>query len=477
MKKKYILLFLFGFLMAGVSAQTLDQARNLFTKGEYEKAKPVFGRYVKSQPANANYNYWYGVCCLKTGEPQASVKHLEFAAKKRIANAPLYLGQAYNELYRFEDAVNSYEEYIEVQSKRRQPTAEAEKLLEKARANLRMLKGVEEVCVIDSFVVDKANFLNAYKISEEAGKLFTYNDYFKVQGDHPGTVYQTELENKIYYSELGKDNTMNILSKNKMLGEWGKGTQLPGSINSSANANYPYVMADGVTIYYASDGEGSMGGYDIFVTRYNTNTDTYLVPENVGMPFNSPYNDYMYVVDEFNNLGWFATDRYQPEGKVCIYVFIPNSSKQTYNYEAMDALQIAALAQLHSLKDTWKDKKAISEARQRLSAALYAKPQEKVETDFEFIIDDNHTYYHLTDFISPKAKELYLKYEQMEKDFRRQSEKLADMRRNYANANKQEKAKLAPAILDLEKRVGQMDVELDKQAILVRNTEKQNVKQ
>ena len=37
-----------------------------------------------------------------------------------------------------------------------------------------------------------------------------------------------------------------------------------------------------------------------------TSTDTYLVPENVGMPFNSPYNDYMYVIDEYNNLGWFA---------------------------------------------------------------------------------------------------------------------------------------------------------------------------
>lgn len=36
-----------------------------------------------------------------------------------------------------------------------------------------MLKGVEDVCIIDSFVVDKATFLNAYKISEESGKLFT----------------------------------------------------------------------------------------------------------------------------------------------------------------------------------------------------------------------------------------------------------------------------------------------------------------
>ena len=32
----------------------------------------------------------------------------------------------------------------------------------------------------------------------------------------------------------------------------------------------------------------------------------------------------------------------------------------------------------------------------------------------EFIIDDHSTYHHLTDFKSPKAKQLYLKYEQME---------------------------------------------------------------
>ena len=132
------------------------------------------------------------------------------------------------------------------------------------------------------------------------------------------------------------DSTLSILSRNKLLDKWSDGSLLPGSINEAMNADYPYVLTDGITIYYASDGPGSMGGYDIFVTRYNTNTDSYLMPENVGMPFNSPYNDYMYVIDEFNDLGWFASDRYQPEGKVCIYVFIPNSSKQVYNYEGMD---------------------------------------------------------------------------------------------------------------------------------------------
>lgn len=473
MKKKHILLFLFCFMLTGISAQTLEQARAMYTKKQYDKAKPVFKKYVKSQPGNGNYNLWYGVCCLKTGEPQEAVKHLQVAVKKRIPTGQLYLAETYNDLYRFDEAVKSYETYIEDLTKKKKATEEAEKLLEKAKSNLRMLKAVEEVCVIDSFVVDKADFLNAYKISEESGKLFTYNQFFETAGEHPGTVYETELANKIYYSEKDEKGVLNIFSKNKMLDEWSKGRELPGSINASGNTNYPYVLTDGVTIYYASDGEGSIGGYDIFVTRYNTGTDTYLRPENVGMPFNSPYNDYMYVIDEYNNLGWFASDRFQPEGKVCIYVFIPNGSKQVYNYEAMDPAQMISLAQLHSLKATWKDQQEVDDAQKRLAAALNHKPQEQFVADFVFVIDDNATYYHLSDFKSPQAKDLFKRYQSKEKDYRRQESKLENQRQWYASADKNEKARVAPSILDLEKRVRQMARELDEEAIVVRNTEKQ----
>lgn len=481
MKKKHILFFLCCFFLtgfsgiSGLSAQTLEQARTMFTKGDYEKAKPVFKKYVQSQPANGNYNYWYGVCCLKTGEAQKAIKYLETSVKKRITGGQFYLGQAYNDAYQFEDAVSCFEEYIDELNKRKKPTEEAEALLEKSKADLRMLKGVEDVCIIDSFVVDKAKFLNAYKISEESGKLSTYNDFFETKGEHPGTVYETELGNKIYYSEKGEKGKLDIFSRNKLLNEWSNGRPLPGSINETGNTNYPFVLSDGVTIYYATDGEG-LGGYDIYVTRYNTNTDTYLTPDNVGMPFNSPYNDYMYVIDEFNNLGWFASDRYQPEGKVCIYVFIPNTSKQTYNYEAMNPKQMIRLAQIHSLKETWKDKAVVSEALGRLEAAINHKPQERRIVDFEFIIDDSATYDQLSDFKSAKAKQLFQRYQLLEKDYLIQSEKLDNERQRYANANKQDKTKIVPAILDLEKRVQKMSEELDALAIDVRNAEKTKTK-
>lgn len=101
-----------------------------------------------------------------------------------------------------------------------------------------MLKGVEDVCIIDSFVVDKANFLSAYKISEESGKLFTFNEFFQTEGDHPGTVYETEIGNKIYYSEKGERGNLDIFSKNKLLNEWSNGRRCPAA-QRTGNTNIP----------------------------------------------------------------------------------------------------------------------------------------------------------------------------------------------------------------------------------------------
>lgn len=462
-------------LMAGTStiqAQTLAQARTWYNEGEYAKAKPVMERYYKSQPANGNYSLWYGVCCLETGEAEKAVKPLETAVKKRVTSGQLHLARAYDRVYRFEDAEEVCNDYLSDLKRLRRPTEVAEQLATQIRSHLRMLKGVERVCVIDSFVVDRRNFLEAYKTGPESGTLSLYADYFKGNGRTGGTVYETELGNKLYYSELQEDSTLNIMSRSKLSDGWSKGTPLPGSINEGVNANYPFVMADGVTLYYAADGPESMGGTDIFVTRYNTNTDTYLVPENVGMPFNSPYNDYMYAVDEYNNLGWFASDRYQPADKVCVYVFIPNASKQVYDYDTTDKDRLVRLASLKDISLTWADTTLVADARRRLASVIAGKPQvKKQKRDFEFLINDETTYYQLSDFRSPQAKTLFGKYRQLEQTYLQQSEKLEKGRRQYAEATAQEKKQLAPAILDLERRVMNLRNEVEEAAKAVRRAE------
>ena len=460
-----LLLTLLALPLVPAAAQTLAQAQAMFKEGRYAEAKPVFEKYVKRVPGNGNYNLWYGACCLRTGEAEKAVRHLEVAVRKRIPSGQLWLGQAYDAVYRYEDAISTFDDYISDLRRRRRSTEEADSLMTLFRAHLRMLRGVERVCVVDSFVVDKARFLEAYRLTPQAGHLYPYAEYFPESGREGTSVYENELGDKTFYSEAD-DAGIQQLRTGTLLGDgWSKGMPLAGDFPDTLDTAYPYLMADGITLYYASRGSESLGGYDIFVTRYNTNTDAYLRPENIGMPFNSPANDYMYVVDEYANLGWFASDRRQPADSVCIYVFIPNAAKQVYDYGQTDPARLRSLAALHALRDTWDNPDEAAEARARL-ADVRQTAADGVDTsrrpDFTFVVDDRRTYHAESDFRSPQALALYRQCLDTQKTLRRQRTRLDDLRDDYAQASPDERTQLAPAILDLEKNLLRLEQEAEK---------------
>jgi len=472
MRKRHVIFILLCLSAFTLSAQTLEEAKELFKSGQYQQAKPVFQKYVKSAPGNPNYNFWYGACCYETGEKDVAEKYLVNGANKKIQEAFRYLGQLYSEQYRYEEAEENYNIYILMLTKNKIPTEKYENILKQISLGAQMVKGVEKVAVIDSVVIDKNSFLSAYKISEESGNLYPFNNFFKTEGNNEGMVYQTELGNKLYYGDNGKNSHLSIYTKTKLINQWSEASPLPKNINSGEDTNYPFVMSDGITLYYASKGEGSMGGYDIFVTRYNSETDTYLKPENVGMPFNSPFNDYMYVIDEYNNLGWFASDRYQPKDKVCIYIFIPNESKQIYDYDSMESSKLISLARISSLKDSWNGKNAeVKAAKERLEAARSHTPKSTEKIEFELVINDQITYTKLEDFTSPKAVELVKSWQQTLSDFNAQTKKLEKQRDTFIGANQETKKALTPGILDLEKRVEQIAQEVKTLETSIRNEE------
>ena len=178
----------------------------------------------------------------------------------------------------------------------------------------------------------------------------------------------------------------------------------------------------------------------------------------------------MYVIDEFNNLGWFASDRFQPKDKVCIYIFIPNKVKRTYDFETTPIEELRNLAALKNIKLTWKDKKAVEDGLQRLKFAINYQPKQTNNADFNFIVNDQFVYTSLRDFKSNKAREEFIKYQVMEKDLTSQKDKLKNLRIQFEkNPDKQK----APAILDLEKRVSIMHHEMQQQAKLIRSLELQ----
>lgn len=462
MKQKKYLTALLGLCMAGTAgAQTLTQAKNFFEQGEFEKAKPVFERLVKQSPSNASYNFWYGACCYETGESEKAYTYLTKSAKRRYIDAYLYLGKWCYDAYRFDEAEENLNEYIDLRSRKKGSTEDGERMLEKVRRGQRMIRGVEKVAVIDSFVVDKQDFLKAYKLSADAGDIrITEN----------GVQFTNEMGDKQLQSVRNAEGQASLYSSMKMIDQWSK-PEAVTSINELGNADYPFVAGDGITMYYASDNEESMGGYDIFVTRYDSDDNSYLRPDNLGMPFNSPANDYMYVIDDLNNLGWFVSDRRQPEGKVCVYVFVPNASKQVYDYENGDPDQIAALARLDRISDTCTDEDKVRTARQQLAALVYSKDENTRKADFSFIVDDSATYHSLRDFRSAEARKQFQMLQQKEKDLESLIGQLDKKREAYAQAAESNRANMAPGMLDMEKRVEQLRQDIEELTNTVRNTE------
>ncbi|MDQ3108377.1 MAG: OmpA family protein [Bacteroidota bacterium] len=77
-------------------------------------------------------------------------------------------------------------------------------------------------------------------------------------------------------------------------GDWSKPTNLGPTINTKYEEDAPAILADGLTLYFASNGERSMGGFDIFSTILSPDSG-WSATVNVGYPVNSTGDDLFFV--------------------------------------------------------------------------------------------------------------------------------------------------------------------------------------
>jgi hypothetical protein len=198
-------------------------------------------------------------------------------------------------------------------------------------------------------------------------------------------------------------------------------------------------------LYFAARSSEGLGNYDLYITRYDYDEDKYYRAESLGFPYNSYANDYMMVVDEERHIGWFASDRYQPEGKVCIYTFIPNSSRHPYDYENDPLAEIITAAKLRPIKATW-TKENEAARQQALMTLKKASQSDKQQTNYEFtlVINDQKTYHFYREFRSPQAKLQCKEWVDKSAQLKEVGKKLQTQRDSYrkSKGNKEQLLKL-----------------------------------
>lgn len=354
--------------------------------------------------------------------------------------------------YRFEEAKANFEAQITQFKRRHKDTSALEKQIEMCDKGIRGLDGTSKIVIIDSLVLSKDKLLDGYKNMSDLGSI-------SISADGKKTTYTTELGNKMYES-------VNILTDDGEQSSTFKCSYLENGIKVSSSIldgldiegelNYPFLMSDGVTFYFAARTEEGYGNYDLFVTRYDSEDDKFYHAENMGFPFSSYANDYMIVIDESNGVGWFASDRFQPEGKVCIYSFIYSPSRNTFDYENDDHNEIISYASLRSIKTTWspENEQERIKARQRITLSASTQTNKK-KSDFEFVINDNYTYTSLSDFQSAEAKEKFIEWQKATKEHAATKAHLSKLRNDYLEASSIGKDSMKEEILSLENMIEQ----------------------
>ena len=467
--RKYLLTVLALCMSLVTFAQSQTQARKWFVEGEYAKAKPVFAKLVKSNPKSGSLNYWYGVCLKEPGEHDKALPYLKKAVDSDVENAYRYMGDYCLADGNYEEALDHYDTYLNKVDPTDTMFVVYTRRAERAKHELKFYKRVEKVAFVDSIVVAKEKFLEAYMLGRECGKINNTHETLGGNTSTEGTAYRTEMNDKIYYSDADANGRMQLYMCYKMLDSWSKPTVLNGL--PEGDNNYPFLLADGVTIYFANNNPNGLGGYDLYVTRYNSDTDRYFMAENLGMPFNSPANDYMMVIDEVNNLGWFATDRNQPEGMVCIYTFLPSETKQYYNYKEDRFEDIRQAAQIASIAATQTDQEAVRKAQQALFRLGLQMQAEVKKNDFTFVIDDFTDYHSLDNFKCAEARQLYKDWMAKQETLKRLGEELETMRERYTHSSSNDRKNMTNELLRLEQQYEQLETEVMGMPKAIRNLE------
>lgn len=103
-------------------------------------------------------------------------------------------------------------------------------------------------------------------------------------------------ETKLYFTSVRPEGFGGLdiyVSSIDESGDWGPAINLGENINTSVDEEYPFILSDGKTLYFSSQGHYNIGGHDIFYSKETENGD-WSIPINLGYPINTMDDDVFY---------------------------------------------------------------------------------------------------------------------------------------------------------------------------------------
>ena len=133
------------------------------------------------------------------------------------------------------------------------------------------------------------------------------------------SLYAPDWNDVLYYSAEGPSGTRDIMMT--MLDDtvWTVPVPVEELSDPSADEIYPILSPDGKTMFFASDGLYGVGGYDLYKSVWDEQRKRWSAPQNMGFPYSSPADDFLYVESEDGDYVLFASNRECSKDSAYVY--------------------------------------------------------------------------------------------------------------------------------------------------------------
>lgn len=132
------------------------------------------------------------------------------------------------------------------------------------------------------------------------------------------TYVPSGAEKLFFTSDIGGDRA--IYSTEWRDTAWTTPALAGDVLHSTGREIYPIVSPDGRELYFASNGLFGVGGYDLYVSRWDSVRQQWGTPTNMGFPFSSPADDFLLVNTPDDKYTIFASNRACSRDSVDVYV-------------------------------------------------------------------------------------------------------------------------------------------------------------
>ena len=249
-----------------------------------------------------------------------------------------YLARAYHLSYNFKEALVEYEKFQTSAEKKQLAKSDCKAQKLSAESGLNLMNSIKDVQVLEKTEAEKSNFYRYMNIDPSIGKIIaTPNELLSkldLKSKEEHVLFLPNNGKKIFFSSKGKDDTTgkDIYMTSRLNGAFTLPVKLKSTVNTEFDEDFAFMHPNGSTLYFASKGHGSMGGYDIFRCEWDTSMNDFGPAINMDFAINTPDDDLFFITDSLNTTAYFASSRLTSPDKLFVYRVFVNGIPMNITY-------------------------------------------------------------------------------------------------------------------------------------------------